>query len=179
MASGPELPLIMPHLCPFKIVLHNTRALKWGIVSVYTTSTFWENRRNLAKTGVSRSRRDFATKYIWSICAKGVQTDHVLESVHITQLPGGHISPSQISKKFPQQSCGQIPLVFGISKSSRWKKWGASAALRELQCTLGTELKKSIALLFGLESKNVIKWNILFTPTFIPNSKVSDRFDQR
>ena len=96
-----------------------------------------------------------------------------------SQLPGGHISPSQISKKFLQQSCGQIPLVFGISKWQRWKNWGATVALRELQCTLGAEPKKSIALLFGLQSKNVIKWNILCTPTFVPNFKVSDRFAQR
>ena len=96
-----------------------------------------------------------------------------------SQLPGGQISPSQIFKKMSQVCWGHFSLVLGILNWLRRKKWGASVASRELQCTLGAEAKKSIALLFGLKSKNVTKWNILFTPTFVPNFKVPFNFDHK
>ena len=44
-----------------------------------------------------------------------------------------------------------------MPKCPRERKMGVSVPLRELQGTLAAKVKKSIALLFGLESKNVIK----------------------
>ena len=73
----------------------------------------------------------------------------------------------------------QIRIGIDISKTGQKRFWGVYIALRELQCTKAAGAKKSKALLFGLESKNVTKWNILFTPTFVSNFKVPDCFDQK
>ena len=73
-----ELSLIMQHLCPLGNILPIIRALKWGILSLCTISTFWENWRNVAKNGFGdRADFKFCNEYIRSICAKAVQRDRV------------------------------------------------------------------------------------------------------
>ena len=97
----------------------------------------------------------------------------------MTQLPGGQIGPSDNFKKMSQGSFYLNWLGMGMPNPTQKRNLGVSVALRELQCTLPAKAKRSIALLFGLKSKNVIKWFILFTPSFVPNFKVPDRFDQK
>ena len=74
-----------------------------------------------------------------------------------TQLPGGQIGPSDNSKKMSQGSFYLNWLGMGMPNPTQKRNLGVSVALRELQCTLAAKAKRSIALLFGLESKNVIK----------------------
>ena len=73
------------------------------------------------------------------------------------QLPGGQIGPSDNLKKMSQGSFYLNWLGMGMPIPMQKRNLGASIALRELQCTLAAKAKRSIALLFGLESKNVIK----------------------
>ena len=67
--NRPELPLVMPQLCPFRFRFFIIRALKRGIVSLCITYSFWENWRNLAKNGARRSRCfwNAAAWYCWPI----------------------------------------------------------------------------------------------------------------
>ena len=74
-----------------------------------------------------------------------------------SQLPGGQIGPSDNSKKMSQGSFYLNWLGMGMPNPTQKRNLGVSVALRELQCTLAAKAKRSIALLFGLESKNVIK----------------------
>ena len=76
---------------------------------------------------------------------------------HPTQLPGGQIGPSDNFKKMSQGSFYLNWLGMGMPNPTQKRNLGVSVALRELQCTLAAKAKRSIALLFGLESKNVIK----------------------
>ena len=110
-------------------------------------------------------------------------TDSLWNQMHCclvsTQLRGGQISPSENQKKLSRPILLLIRYCMIMPKSQRERKMGVSVPLRELQGTLAVKVKKSIALLFGLKSKNVIKQNILFSPTFILNIKVPDHFDQK
>ena len=73
------------------------------------------------------------------------------------QVRGGQISPSENLKKLSRHFLLLIWYGMVMQKSLRERKMGVHGPQRELQGTLAAKVKKSIALLFGLESKNVIK----------------------
>ena len=80
-----------------------------------------------------------------------------LHSSSWAQVRGGQISPSDNLKKLSRLFLLLIRYGMIIQKSLRERKMGVHGPRKELQHTLAAKVKKSIALLFGLESKNVIK----------------------
>ena len=73
------------------------------------------------------------------------------------QLPAGQIGPSDNFKKMSQGNSYLNWLGMAMPILTQQRNLGVSIALGELQCTLAAKAKRSIGLLFGLESKTVIK----------------------